>query len=102
MPFKFAAGSQTSILISESLDGFKVAATRQNAGRFISDAFCCVAVDPGGVKVPAGTVCANVTVVFGNESPVRLSHVAASADVAPEMTAAHRTASLMVLTFILS
>jgi hypothetical protein len=32
--FQPAAGIHTSILISESLDGFSVAPTRQKAGRF--------------------------------------------------------------------
>ena len=32
LPFQPAAGSQTSILMSESLVGVSVAATRQNAG----------------------------------------------------------------------
>src|SRR5512138_1587116 len=31
--FQLAAGSQTSILMSESLEGVSVAATRQNGGR---------------------------------------------------------------------
>ncbi len=33
LPFQAAAGIQSSILMSESLDGLSVAATRQNAGR---------------------------------------------------------------------
>jgi hypothetical protein len=33
LPFHPAIGSQTSTLMSESLDGWIVAATRQNAGR---------------------------------------------------------------------
>jgi hypothetical protein len=31
-PFQLSIGSQTSILMSESLDGVRVAVTRQNAG----------------------------------------------------------------------
>ncbi len=59
--------------MSESLDGFSVAATRQNAGKLIS-----VALN-GVVNEPAGTACAIVIVVFGSESDARLSHVAACA-----------------------
>ena len=33
LPFQSAAGSQTSTLMSESLVGLSVAATRQNSGR---------------------------------------------------------------------
>jgi hypothetical protein len=54
------------------------------------------------VNVPAETVWANVIVVFGNERPVRLSHVAAPAGVAPNMTAAGTIARLMNLTLIRS
>src|SRR5438552_18717991 len=78
-PFQPAeAGNQTSILISESLDGFSVAARRQNAGRLAYE-------NPrprptaGLTKAPGDTVCASVIVVFGSESAARLSHVAAIA-----------------------
>jgi hypothetical protein len=33
LPFQPDAGNQTSILMSDSADGLRVAATRQNAGR---------------------------------------------------------------------
>ena len=36
LPFQPAAGSHTSILMSESADGLSVAATRQNAGRSVN------------------------------------------------------------------
>ena len=52
--------------------------------------------------VPPGNVWASVIVVFGKESAVRLSHVAAFAEVAPIGTAASRTARFIILTFILS
>jgi len=89
-------------LISESLDGLSVAATLQNAGRFVSDGFACTAVDPGAVNVPAETVWASEIVVFGNERAVRLSHVAAFTDVATSVIPANRTANLMIFTFMLS
>jgi hypothetical protein len=84
--------------MSESLLGLNVAATRQNAGRFANDGFCCAAVEPGGVNVPAATVWANVIVVFGSERPVRLSHAAAADGVALNITAATRTARFTILT----
>ena len=84
--------------MSESLVGFNVAATRQNAGRPARAWFCCAAVEPGGVNVPVETVWANVIVVSGNERRVRLSHVAAATGVALNVTAAIRTARCMILT----
>src|SRR3954452_20731524 len=77
-PFQFAAGSQTSILMSESLDGVSVAATRQNAGRSVM-ALPRPARPPGAENAPAATGCPIVTVAFGSVSEARLSHVAASA-----------------------
>jgi hypothetical protein len=77
-----------------------VAATLQNAGRFVSDGFACAAVEPGAVNVPAETVWASVIVVFGNERAVRLSHVAAFTDVAASVIPANRTANLMIFTFM--
>src|SRR6266850_2973583 len=71
------AGNQTSIVISESLDGFSVAATRQNAGRLAYENPRPRAA--GLTNAPGGTVCASVIVVFGSESAARLSHVAAIA-----------------------
>ena len=76
LPFQFAAGSQTSILISESLAGDSVAATRQNAGS-AENGFAPPRPPParpaGGANCPAPTDCASVTPVFGRESDVRLS-----------------------------
>ena len=78
-PFHPDSGSQTSILISESLTGVIVAATRQNAGRFRKAAPCLPfpPARPGGMKAPAATVSAMVMVVFLSFSEVKLSHVEA-------------------------
>src|SRR5215469_15568475 len=73
LPFQPAAGSQISILISESFEGFKVTATRQYAGNSIAGPPrpplppCC--------NGPAATDCARVTVAFGKLSEERLSQV---------------------------
>src|ERR1700693_622070 len=83
-PFQADAGIQTSILMSESEDGFSVAATRQNAGRSLT---ACAKAVGGGVppavmgivSAPASTVCASVIVVFGSASDARLSHAWPSA-----------------------
>src|SRR2546425_5622639 len=82
LPFQLEAGSQTSILISESVDGRNVAATRQNSGRSRSTAAGPPAprAPAGGVKAPAAMVCASVIVLSGNFRPARLSHDAARAD----------------------
>src|SRR5580693_6009194 len=64
LPFQLWAGSQTSILISESLEGLRVAATRQYAGR----------VTKG---LPAAIGCANVMDVLGSASFCRSSQDAA-------------------------
>jgi hypothetical protein len=64
-------GSQNSVLISESVVGFKVAATRQNVGRFASMALGFVA--PGGTKLPVTTT-AVVTDAFASESDFKPSH----------------------------
>src|SRR6185312_9691799 len=78
LPFHPVSGSHTSILISESLVGLIVAATRQNAGRFFTEAGGTIA--PGGMNAPAATGCANVMVVSGSLSAARLSQVAAMAE----------------------
>jgi hypothetical protein len=79
LPFQFATGSHTSTLMSESLDGFNVAATRQNDGRFVRAGLGGAAVAPGGVNVPAETVSVRVIVASGKESVAKLSQEAASA-----------------------
>src|SRR5580765_42600 len=83
LPFQFAAdGIQTSILISESLEGASVAAMRQNSGRSLYGAKAGApgASRPAGVAAncPAGTVCARVIVVCGSAIDARLSHDAAA------------------------
>src|ERR1700733_9344997 len=80
-PFQFDAGSHTSILISESLDGFSVAAIRQNAGRSANAAPPPRPPPPAGAKAPAATDCARVIVVSGSLSDDRFSHVAAAAGI---------------------
>src|SRR6266571_7329663 len=92
LPFQPDAGIQTSILMSESLDGFSAAATRQNAGRLRK---ACTAagrgaVPPtgGGVNAPASTAVANVIVVPGSVSDARLSHDRVPAAVSSPLTPA--------------
>ena len=72
-PFQPAAGSQTSILMSESCVGFNVAATRQNAG---SDRNGCAFAAAGGVNEPASTPTASVIVVAGSVRFDNASHAA--------------------------
>ena len=75
LPFHVVVGIHTSTPISEVLVGVSVAATRQNAGRLVSGV-----IDPGGVKLPAGTDCVVMPVVPGGSAAARLSHgVAATA-----------------------
>ncbi len=62
-------GNQTSVFMSESLDGFSVAATRQNAGKS-EDALL---VASGVLNVPAVTTCAEVIDALGNASRSRPS-----------------------------
>jgi hypothetical protein len=53
--------------MSESLVGFDVAATRQNAGRLLKSIGGPIGmVWPGTVKPPAGTISARVMVVWGS------------------------------------
>src|ERR1700683_1757824 len=93
-PWKFwfqpVAGSQTSTLISESLVGLMVAATRQNSGRsakgFAPSRLACPSL--GAENWPAGTTRAMVMVVSGNASDARLSHEAANAGTAARQASA--------------
>jgi len=84
-------GSQISILMSESLEGLRVAATRQKAGTF-ENCEAAVVAPPGegGIKAPAATLFAEVTVVFGNLREARLSHDAADAIAAATRTQKRR------------
>src|SRR6266545_4193662 len=91
-PFHAGAGSQTSILMSESDEGISVAATRQKAGRRLN---CCTAAGPisGSVNPPAGTIWARVIEVFGSTRDDKLSHDAAAAlRACPYIITARRTA----------
>src|SRR5580704_9684297 len=64
-PFQWASvGNHTSILISESLDGVRVAWTRQNEGTSLKLAAPVVGVC-GAVNCPSATICAEVTEVSG-------------------------------------
>src|SRR6266540_805342 len=87
------AGSQISILMSESEEGVSVAATRQNAGNWLN---CCTAVGPvpGRLNPPAGTIWAMVIEVFGSARDDKLSHDAASLSACPSIMSisARRTA----------
>src|SRR5262245_56508657 len=76
LPFHVWAGSQTSILMSESEEGVSVAATRQNAGNCLT---CCTAAGPvpGRLNPPAGTIWAKVIDVFASARKDKLSHDAA-------------------------
>ena len=75
LPFQPAAGSQTSILMSESDDGRSVAATRQCSGRSLA------------APPPAGTTCAAVIDASGKASVASESQEAASAGMAPSASA---------------
>src|SRR5689334_16094681 len=65
LPFQPDSGNQTSILMSESLVGFSVAATRQNAGSPVKSP---VSPDASGENAPARTEPAAVIVAWGNAS----------------------------------
>src|SRR5438552_3692936 len=77
LPFQPEAGSHTSILISESLDGVRVAATRQNGGSAAKGFPPRPPRGFGGVNCPAPTVCASVTTTCGPpplcRAPARLA-----------------------------
>jgi hypothetical protein len=90
LPFHAGAGSQTSILMSESAEGVSVAATRQKAGNWLN---CGTAGPvPGRVNPPAGTIWAKVIEVFGSARDDRLSHDALALRVCPSIISARRSA----------
>src|SRR5881409_926678 len=90
LPFHAWAGSQTSILMSESDEGVSVAATRQKVGSWLN---CGTAGPvPGRVNPPAGTVWAKVIEVFGSVRDDRLSHDALASRVCPCIISARRSA----------
>jgi hypothetical protein len=76
LPFQFAAGIQTSTLMSESGDGVSVIATRQNDGSD-RNAFSW----SGGLNAPASTVSATVIFAFGNASFARSAQPASASAV---------------------
>src|SRR5215475_4224434 len=81
------AGNHTSILMSESPDGVSVAATRQNAGRFVKASAPRPPRPFGGVNCFAPTDCASVTATCACENVDRLSQVAPIAGVAKRTNA---------------
>src|SRR5712691_10752933 len=81
LPFQPEAGSQTSILMSESLVGFRVAATRQNAGNALNVWAAVGPPRPGAAKAPDPTTWASVMVVFGSVNDATPSHDAPTARV---------------------
>src|ERR1700722_2448613 len=93
LPFQFADGIHNSILISESLDGFSVAVTRQNAGRAVrvcaaARARVAPSATAGGANARASTVRASVIVALGSVNDAKLSHgwAAAVAEAPATMT----------------
>src|SRR6185295_422096 len=77
LPFQPDAGIQTSILMSESLVGLSVAATRQNAGKSLNGSLCAAPRPPGAWGItnePAATDSASEIVVLGSACALRLSH----------------------------
>src|SRR4029453_12489183 len=96
-PFHPDAGSHTSILISELLDGVSVAATRQNEGSFAKSATAPPGAGaPGSVNAPGATCCAVVTLPFGRLKAAKDSHVPAEADTAGNNTLIATTAARCV------
>src|SRR5271166_2730459 len=75
--FQPEPGSQSSILISESLDGVRVAMTRQNSGSPLKSAGLSWNGPgaAGGIKAPAATLWAELMVTFGKFNLERLSQV---------------------------
>jgi hypothetical protein len=66
-------------LISESLEGVRVAATRQKAGRLANTGLAAVFVAPAadGRKAPGSIFAAEVIFTFWSETEARLSQEAA-------------------------
>src|SRR3954470_3663786 len=99
--FQFDTGIHTSILMSESLVGVNVAATRQNAGSF-AYAPLVPALVPGGTNAPRSTTPAKVIRAFVNVSEDSGSHVGAGVDpsrrgsVRPTTPAMQRTTAAKV------
>src|SRR2546428_9107913 len=93
LPFQPDAGSQISVLISESLLGVRVAVMRQNAGR-LANGFAAAPprADPGpagGTNAPAATIWAESMRALGSARLASFSHdVAATAGAAAHSTIA--------------
>src|SRR5437762_10996488 len=89
-PFQSAAGSQTSILMSDSDEGASVAVTRQKVGSWPN---CGAAgLVPGRVNAPACTMWARVIEVFGSARDDKLWHGDAALRVYPCVVSARRSA----------
>jgi len=69
--FQLASGIHASILMSESVDGLSVAATRQNAGSCLKAAVGCTPPRPGAgdENAPAATDCVSAIVVLATTAP---------------------------------
>ena len=100
-PFQPCSGIQTSILMSESRVGVRVAATRQNAGSFAA-AGGTAPPGPCGENWPAPTTMACVTVTFVSDSDLRLSQVAADAGNASVRTAMLAAAAPAVVEILMT
>ena len=103
-PFQSVVGIHTSILMSESLDGVRVAVTRQNAGKapYIRAAAAeggLPPADTGGANAPASTARAAVIVAWGSASDARLSHdgAGAAATCPPAVVVARVAATMIVV-----
>src|SRR4051812_30545125 len=91
LPFHVVLGSQTSILMAESLIGVSVAVTRQKAGRPLSVAGGVVGV----TKTPVSLSAADVIVVCCSCRPARfVQGVAAAGAAASTAQANSATAAL--------
>src|SRR5882757_326177 len=86
LKFHVVLGSQTSILMAESLIGVSVAVTRQKAGRPVS----VVGGVEGVTKTPLSLSAADVMVVCWSCRPLRLVQGVAAAGAAPNAAEANR------------
>src|SRR5262245_59338159 len=92
--FQPLTGNHTSTLISESLVGLMVTATRQKSGRSLYG-LPPLPPPPEGTNCPAGTTRAIVTVVSVNASFSRLSHVDPKAGTAHSNVRTHKVHSVV-------
>src|SRR6187549_2861651 len=104
LPFHPLAGSHTSDLMSESLEGLSVAWTRQKAGKFAYRPAPMPGGPPppaGGWNAPAATTLAAVTLPVGRASWARSPHSAATAGDAANAVAAapHNARRFVIMTF---